>query len=811
MTRKLIVMVVSIFLLIGCVMPLAAEIPNPLTVAFVPDLYPISFLNDDGKPDGAFPRVIEKIARQNNIILEWSVAGWAENLESARNGEIDLMIALTYTEERDGFLEYGSQSVLSTWSQLFQAREGVVNSILDVDGRRVGMMIGDQNARAFVDLAESFNISYQSFYFDNFDQIYKELVDGSIDTGVFYSLYNLSQPDLIPTSIIFQPNNAYFAIPEGADDEILRLIDQTLLDWKADDSSYYFRKITSLFSVSSVWILHQWLKILLPGLILLILFILLWLWLLKRLVRRRTAALVNAQNIYKSTFMEADIGICHVDTEGRIFRVNPGFCSYLGYDEQTLLRKRISDFTHPDDMDEKGELYKELNEGKRKSFNIDKRFIARDGNVLWGHLTASAIRDSIGKTQYMVGLIVDITALKNAESMVYDLQKRYRGVFENSYQMTALFDDIGKFVDINDTLKRAFGLIDAEDNLIGLTPVDIELLGPIGSLRIQEMVEECLSTGQTIRHMIGFEETGVGRAMDVTVKPILGKNRKIRYCVMEAHDVTDMMKLTNNLEQQVEERTRDIREAQQRLVESDKMASLGRLVAGIAHEINTPVGVAKTGASFLKEQVDETRKKFEEQTLSKEEFSTALDSFGELSVILEQNLDRAIKLIRDFKMTSADQSSRELRIVSIKEYIEAVMHSLNPRFKKTEIKWSVEAPDEEVQLHVGAINQILINLTINSLSHAFVDGEAGQISIVFHREKDRRILEVRDNGRGIPSDIRDRIFEPFFTTGRGKGYTGLGLSIIYSLVKDVLGGDIECESREGEGTTFRISCPEIGS
>ena len=116
-----------------------------------------------------------------------------------------------------------------------------------------------------------------------------------------------------------------------------------------------------------------------------------------------------------------------------------------------------------------------------------------------------------------------------------------------------------------------------------------------------------------------------------------------------------------------------------------------------------------------------------------------------------------------------------------------------------------------MQLHVGAINQILINLTINSLSHAFVDGEAGQISIVFHREKDRRILEVRDNGRGIPSDIRDRIFEPFFTTGRGKGYTGLGLSIIYSLVKDVLGGDIECESREGEGTTFRISCLEIGS
>ena len=107
------------------------------------------------------------------------------------------------------------------------------------------------------------------------------------------------------------------------------------------------------------------------------------------------------------------------------------------------------------------------------------------------------------------------------------------------------------------------------------------------------------------------------------------------------------------------------------------------------------------------------------------------------------------------------------------------------------------------------MNQILLNLTINSLNHAYNPGEEGQISIDYRLEKNRRILEFRDDGRGIPMEIQDRIFEPFFTTGRGNGHTGLGLSILYNLVNDVLKGEIKCISREGTGTTFIITCPDF--
>ncbi len=788
---------------------LPADIPDPLRVACIPDIYPMSFLNDDGEPDGAFPRVIEEIARQQNINIEWSISSWAENLDKARNGELDLMIALVFTPERNLFLDYSNQFVLSTWSQLFKMKEGPMDSILDIEGKRIGMMSGDQNARGFVDLAESFNITYQAVYYDNFDIIYRELAADTIDAGVFYNLYNLSRPDLIQTSIIFQPNHAFFAIPEGADNEILRIIDDALLDWKADEDSFYFREITSLINGSSTYSFPKWLKYLIPGLFLLILYILFWTWLLKRQVRQRTIALLNAQEGYRSTFTEADVGIFHIDSEGSFLRVNPGFCTFLGFNEQALLKKNIFDIGYTEESDDDTEPFKDVIEGKRSSFKMDKRYIAADGSILWCHLTISGVRGTDDEFRYMVGITEDITSRKNAEHMIDDLQKRYRGVFENSYQMTALFDSFGGLLDINDTLKRVLNLKDSTDNLSGKTPSDIEMFGPIGSLRIQEMVDDCLTTGQTIKHVIGFEETSDELAVEVTVKPIVDENGNILYCISEAHDITDMMKLTNNLELQVEERTRDIREAHNQLVEAEKMASLGRLVAGIAHEINTPVGVAKTGVSYLKEQVESTQKKFKEQNLSKEEFSSVLATLGDLSEILEQNLDRAIKLIRDFKMTSADQSSHEIREVPIKEYMEAVMHSLTPRFKQSSIRWTVNASDEESPLHVGVMNQILLNLTINSLNHAYNPGEEGQISIDYRLEKNRRILEFRDDGCGIPMELQDRIFEPFFTTGRGKGHTGLGLSIIYNLVNDVLKGEIKCISREGAGTTFIITCPDL--
>ena len=456
-----------------------------------------------------------EIARQNNIRLEWSIGTWGENLERTRNGEIDLMIGLIYTEERDAFLDFGKEAVMSTWSQVFQAAEGDVNSILDIEGRRIGMVSGDQNAKGFVNLAESFDLDYEAVIYSDFERIYTDLVNGALDAGVFFSLYQLSKPDLVPTSIIYQPNYSYFAIPEGDDPEILHLIDQTIAFWRSDKDSFYYEVLNFFLSPAVVPDLPSWLKYVLIGILLIIAYVLFWLWLLRRQVRQRTAALLEAQGVYRTTFFQADVGICHIDTEGNIIRVNPAFCLMLGCDEQTLLKKSIWEITHPEDLSRDAGLFKEVLDGSRTSYKIDKRYLACGNRTVWGHLTVSGIRDKNNRTQYLIGIVEDITVRRNAENKIEDLEKRYRGVFENSYQLTVLFDNVGRLVDFNNTLKRLFHISD-DAPLIGLTAGELDQLGPIGSLRIQDMVEECLSTGKTIKHLLSFEETGTGLALDVT-------------------------------------------------------------------------------------------------------------------------------------------------------------------------------------------------------------------------------------------------------------------------------------------------------
>ena len=795
------------FLLLFPGTSLYAEIPNPLVVACVPDIFPISFLNEEGLPDGVFPRIIEEIAGENGITLEWSIASWSDNLQKAKNGEIDLMIALIYTPERDEFLDYGNEFVLSTWSQVFQRKEGLLESILDVEGKRIGMVYGDQNARGFIALADSFNLHYQSEYYNSFDDIFEGLQTGHLDAGIFYNLYSLSHPEMIATSIIYQPTHSYFAIPQGADGDILNLIDRNLKAWKADENSFYYTNVLSLLSDSGPVSLPNWLKILLPSLLAFIISILLWSWMLKRQVRQRTAALLNAQEDYRSTFTEADVGIFHIDAEGFFLRVNPGFCRNLGYTEQALLDMNIIDIIFPEDWND--EILKDLRQNRRSSIHTELRYVSLSGKMHWGHLNLTVVRKSNGSPRYLVGIIEDVTARKNAENLIDDLQKRYRGIFDNSYQMTALFDKYGRLLDLNDTMKAFLGSNQNLEDLRGKSLSDIEMFGVIGSLRIAEMVDNCLSTGQIIRHVIGFEETNGEIAVEVTVKPITDKDGNIRYCISEAHDISDLLKLTNSLEQRVEERTREIAAAQTQLIQADKLASMGRLVAGIAHEINTPIGVAKTGVSFLGEQVHDALKKYEEGSLEKNDFFDTLTSLKEVSGILEQSLDKAIKLIKDFKMISANEFNYEIRRVPVKKYMEAVMHRFNSRFKQKHISWSVTAPEEELNLHVGVLNQLLVNLSLNVLNHAYPSGETGRITIEYQRINNERILWFRDDGCGIPSSIINRIYEPFFTTNRGEGNTGLGLSIVYNLVKDVLKGEIECQSEEGKGTVFRISLSEF--
>ena len=284
----------------------------------------------------------------------------------------------------------------------------------------------------------------------------------------------------------------------------------------------------------------------------------------------------------------------------------------------------------------------------------------------------------------------------------------------------------------------------------------------------------------------------------------------------------ELQRLNEELEERVARRTgelataneelqatlEDLRRAQGQLVLSEKLAALGGLVAGVAHEINTPVGIALSAGSTLADRNRALAEQFTAGGMKRADLATYLDEANEGLAMLLANLNRASDLIRSFKMVAVDQVSETRRSFNLRTYIDEILLSLRPKLKKTSHRVNVHCPEDlVVESYPGAISQILTNFITNTLTHAFAADEAGEITIEAERCGDTLELRYADNGRGMTPEVRQRIFEPFFTTARGQGSTGLGMHIVFNVVTATLGGTISCTSEPGQGTSFRVTVP----
>jgi signal transduction histidine kinase len=246
----------------------------------------------------------------------------------------------------------------------------------------------------------------------------------------------------------------------------------------------------------------------------------------------------------------------------------------------------------------------------------------------------------------------------------------------------------------------------------------------------------------------------------------------------------------------------ELETAQNELVQSEKMASLGRMVAGFAHEVNTPVGVAVGAVSHALESLEHTEKLLDSEEVSEEALRSGFSTLREASSLALSNLHRAAEMVASFKRTSVDQTSDQMREFDIAQLIDDVFRNQHNTFKRTAIELISDCP-ENLWLSgpAGALVQVLSNLVINSYLHAFNEGaRPGKIRIAVAIEADDRLrINYSDDGAGMPPETLVHLFEPFFTTRRGKGGSGLGMYIVYNLVTQVLRGSIQCESGPGKG------------
>jgi ligand-binding sensor domain-containing protein/signal transduction histidine kinase len=254
-----------------------------------------------------------------------------------------------------------------------------------------------------------------------------------------------------------------------------------------------------------------------------------------------------------------------------------------------------------------------------------------------------------------------------------------------------------------------------------------------------------------------------------------------------------------------------LQSAQAELVAREKMASLGQLVAGVAHEINTPVGVALTASSYLSERSDALRRALESGQLQRSELAGFIAQTHEASTMIGQNLARASDLVRSFKQVSVDRSSDDRRHFQLDDNLRAVVRSLEITWKRRPISLVLECVEGiELDSYPGALGQVVSNLIQNALLHAFDPASTGTMRLsAALSSADRIAIVFEDDGVGIAKSDLDRVFEPFFTTRRAMGGSGLGLHIVFNLVTAKLGGQISAEGTPGAGMRFVLSIPRV--
>lgn len=387
----------------------------------------------------------------------------------------------------------------------------------------------------------------------------------------------------------------------------------------------------------------------------------------------------------------------------------------------------------------------------------------------------------------------------------------------------------GTFLEVNDAWLEATGY--QRDELIGYTDINVHIWADPDNRR--QLLENFLKTG-TVRGLEMKFRTKQGEVRTGLLSADI-LNMGEEPCILAAVDdisqrrqaEEDLQRAYEELEMKVQLRTEDFMAAnqellamnlelsdtidqlkmtQQQLVQSEKMASLGSLVAGVAHEVSTPIGVAVTTASHLKQITKELTNHNIGNTLPPM-FKEYIEDCNEASTIILKNLERAAALLRSFKQVSVDQSNESRRVFNVKEYLDEILLSLHPRLKKTHLTINTHCDNNLIiNSFPGALAQIITNLIMNSLLHAYEADSKGQIFIDIE-VNDQLEIRFTDDGKGMEADILHRIFDPFFTTKRATGGTGLGLHILYNIVTMQLGGVIDCKSEPNNGTRFFISFP----
>lgn len=423
-------------------------------------------------------------------------------------------------------------------------------------------------------------------------------------------------------------------------------------------------------------------------------------------------------------------------------------------------------------------------------------------------------------------LLVHIRRLRESDDSLRVSEHKFVTIFQRSpvpLVLVRLAND--QFVEVNDYWTEQFGF--RRDEVIGCTALELGIWAEPAA-RVP-FVETLLRNGQVDRVEVHYRHKD-GRIMLCLVSGRLFETFGEKMFIFSLLDIThqreiesEIRELNAELEERVRTRTlklehanaeladalASLRNMQNELIRSEKMAALGSLVAGVAHELNTPIGNSVTVASTLMEQTEALLNEERAGTLRRSIFDRYLETAAAGTELLLRTLKRASELVSSFKQVAVDQSSDQRRQFDLQNVLHEVAVTLAPTYNKTRYKLELDlASDITLDSYPGPLGQVITNFITNSLTHGFEGRDSGTMRLSTHLlSHDQVEIIFSDDGIGIVREHQKRVFDPFFTTKLGKGGSGLGMNIVYNLVTNVLGGKIELQSTPGAGTTLTVVLP----
>jgi len=795
---RLINKAIFLFLLVLIMLLNAQHAEAKRTVkAGIYNFMPMLYSDTDGSAKGFFVTILNHIAQKENWEVQYVPGTFQEGQDRLKNAQIDLLLCVGYTEERDKYMDFPKEFLVLDWGTIYKVKSSSISNIFDLEGKKVSILKGSLYPTGFQELAENFHIHVTIKEMNTSNEVLASVVSGSADAGVAPNLsgiLNKSWQKLERTPIIFTPLKLGYAVNEGNNGDLISAFDREITAMKADKSSIYYHELEHVMGKEQ-YVIPKGAYWALFGIVATLLLVIAWNRNLKRQVRLKTEHLeteiterrISEQKLFHEREFSNEAlnslpGVFYIiSPENRFLRWNENFETVSEYSSEEFCQISPLDLFEGNGRN----LVKERIEDVfvKGASDVEADLITKCGKHIPYHFTGRTIQ--VEGVTCLIGMGIDITERKKMDAALAESEDNYRNLFNLATDSIFILDVGGNIIDANKTAYERLGYTREELLSLHVCELDHPDFAAHAPRRLQQINDQRTA----IFESGNLRKDGSLMSIEVSSRLIEYKGQQVYFSI--ARDITERKRL--------EEEHQSL---EKQLLHAQKLESLGVLAGGIAHDFNNILTSIIGNAELALLRINKE--------------SPGVDNLHKI----EEAAARAADLAKQMLAYSGKRKF-VIENINLNLLLEDMLHMLEVSISKKSVLRLNLLPDlPSVEADATQIRQIVMNLVINSseaigeksgviavttgcmdcnkdyLKNVWLDENLSQGFYVY--------LEIADTGCGMDKDTLAKVFDPFFTTkftGRG-----LGMAAVLGIVRGHKGA-IKVYSEPSKGTSFKILLP----